>query len=179
MDSKLFRLPTTPNLYGSLQSARPVDIRTIATNQTIPAPDSRFPGWPAPMADARLVTNYQPHCQNNIPTGKQYPTVRWMQHNGEGIIDANRAIAGKHMGGHYGLDPTVVPPPSDVVTCTRSVCDRNSTGAAGGIGTERRETVPELFGTYTLPHSPRLPSNTDHTSRYEGGRNSLRGALIH
>jgi len=178
MDSKLFRLPTTPNFYGQVQSAKPVDIRTVAVGQTIPAPDSRFPGWPAPMADGRLVTNYQPHCESNIPAEKQYPTVRWMQRNGDGIIHANRVIAGKQMGANYGLDSTVVPPPSDVVSCTRSVCSRDSTGAPGGIGMERKETVPELFGTYMLPHSPRLPANTRRTSAYEGGRNSLRGALV-
>jgi hypothetical protein len=181
MDSKLFRLATGPNFNGPVQNARPVDIRTVARSQTVPAPDSRFPGWPAPMADGRMVTNYQPHCENNIPAGKQYPTVRWMQRNGESIIDANRTMSALQMGAEHGLDPTVVPPPSDVVRCTRSACERSSTGTPGGIGLERRETVPELFGTYMVPLVPLVPSdrvwNSKLTGRYEGGRNSLRGRV--
>ena len=178
MDSKLFRLPTSPNFYGAPHSSRPVDIRTTAVNQNIPAPDSRFPGWPAPMADARLVTNYQPHCQSNIPAGRQYPSVRWMQRNGDKIIETNRAVAGKQMGGIYGLDDTVVPPPSNIIKCSRSACSISNTEARGGIGLERRDIVPELVGTYELDKGPSPPSNTEITRKYEGGRNSLRGALI-
>ena len=176
MDSKLFRLPTSPNF---IRQQQPVDVRTIAANQSIPAPDSRFPGWPAPMADARLVTNYQPHCQSNIPAGRQYPTVRWMQRNGEQIIDMNRRISAKRMGAMYPLDPTVVPPPTDVFSCSKSECARKSTGLPGGIGTERREPVPDLFGTYMIAYSSpgdAVATKTWLTHNYEGGRNSLRGA---
>ena len=173
MDSKMFRLPTSPNIVRQKQ---PVDVRKIAVNQNIPAPDSRFPGWPAPMADARLVTNYQPHCESNIPAGKQYPTVRWMQRNGEEIINMNRRISAKQMGAMYPLDPTVVPPPTDIFSCTKSECRRATTGLPGGIGTERKESVPDLFGTYNIPYITPAEPVTYRTSRFEGGRNSLRGA---
>jgi len=180
MDSKLFRLPTGPNINASVQHARPVDIRTIARGQSVPAPDNRFPGWPAPMADARLVTDYQPHCQNNIPAGRQYPTVRWVQRNGERIIDANRVTAALNMGADNGLDSSVVPPPSDTVSCTRSACERSATNLRGGIGLERREGVPELFGTYMIPIvAHERPVDPMLTRKYEGGRNSLRGSLVH
>jgi len=129
------------------------------------------------MADARLVTDYRPHCENNIPAGKQYPTTLWIQRNGEKIIDMYRATSAKLMGAEYGLDDTVVPPASHTVHCTRSVCSREDTGAPGGIGTERREPVPELFGTYMIPQNPPVQSNIRGTSAYEGGRNSLRGAI--
>jgi hypothetical protein len=178
MDSKLFRLPTSPNLNAHVQRAGAVDVRTIARDQTIPAPDSRFPGWPAPMEDARMVTNYQPHCESNIPAGRQYPTVRWMQRNAESIIDANRTISAYNMGGQYKFDPTVVPPPTEVVSCTKSVCTRDLTGVSGGIGSERKEEVPELFGTYMLRQSLPPESATIKTMIYEGGRNSLRGATV-
>ena len=121
MDSKMFRLPTSPNIVRQKQ---PVDVRKIATNQNIPAPDSRFPGWPAPMAD----------------------------------------------------DPTVVPPPTDIFSCTKSECRRATTGLPGGIGTERKESVPDLFGTYNIPYITPAEPVTYRTSRFEGGRNSLRGA---
>ena len=175
MDSKLFRLPTSPNF---IRQQQPVDARTIAVNQSIPAPDSRFPGWPAPMADARLVTNYQPHCESNIPADKQYPTTRWMQRNGEQIIEMNRKIASKQMGAIYPLDSTVVPPPTDIFSCTRSECSRKATGQPGGIGTERIEPVPELFGTYTVQQVLPVEPYVQYTSVYEGGRNSLRGKLV-
>jgi DNA-binding transcriptional MocR family regulator len=95
MDSKLFRLPTSPNYYGPLESAPPVDVREIAANQQAPAPDSRFPGWAAPMSDGRLVTNYDPHCASNIPAGKQFPTKAWMQKNSDSIIELSRKAIAK------------------------------------------------------------------------------------
>ena len=174
MDSKMFRLATNPNFY---RSSQPVDIRTVAVNQNVPAPDSRFPGWPAPMEDARLVTNYQPHCESNIPAGKQYPTVRWMQRNADKIIEMDRTVIAKRMGSGFPLDPTVVPPPTSVVQCSRSVCSRTNTEFTNGIGTERLEGVPELFGTYMISQTVPVQGNIAYTRTYEGGRNSLRGAL--
>ena len=175
MDSNMFRLTTSPSLY---RPSKPIDIRTVAVNQNVPAPDSRFPGWPAPMEDARLVTNYQPHCESNIPAGKQYPTGRWMQRNANKIIEMDRTIAANHMGANYSLDPTVVPPPTSIVSCTRSVCSRSESEFTNGIGTERHEGVPELFGTYMIPQSAPVQPDTAYTRTYEGGRNSLRGALM-
>jgi hypothetical protein len=174
MDSKMFRLATKPNFY---RPSQPVDIRTVAVNQNLPAPDSRFPGWPAPMEDARLVTNYQPHCESNIPAGKQYPTVRWMQRNADKIIEMDRTVIAKRMGAGFPLDPTVVPPPTSVVKCSKSVCSRSETEFTNGIGTERLEGVPELFGTYMISQTVPVQGNIAYTGKYEGGRNSLRGAL--
>jgi len=130
------------------------------------------------MADGRLVTNYQPHCENNIPAGKQYPTVRWMQRNGDKIIEANRTASAKQMGANYGLDHTVVPPPSNIAKCSKSACSIDNTEIRGGIGLERMESVPELFGTYEVQHHQSPHSKTEFTRKYEGGRNSLRGALV-
>ena len=174
----MFRLTTKPNFYQPVQRSHPVDIRTMAVNQNVPAPDSRFPGWPARMEDARLVTNYQPHCESNVPAGKQYPTVRWMQRNGDKIIEMDRTLTARRMGANYPLDPTVVPPPNSTISCTRSACFFEETEFTNGIGTERRERVPELFGTYMIEQTVPVQSNTYYTSRYEGGRNSLRGALV-
>ena len=187
MDPKLFRLPTNPNFYESIQSARPVDIKQIARGQARPAPDSRFPGSPAQMEDGRLVTDYEPHCANNIPAGQQFPTKAFMQKRGDEIIAMSRRLSAKRMGADIMFDTSVVPPLANIVSCTRSECkvvrnigsEHDGTNPWGGapIGTGRHEPVPELFGTYTIP-STMAPAhaNTGYTTRYEGGRNSLRGA---
>ena len=170
MDSKMFRLPTAPNFY---KSTAPVDIRQHS--HSIPAPDSRFPGWPAPMSDARLVTDYMPHCSKNIPANKQYPTTVWMQKHGDEIIDFARKRAAETMGGMYEYDSSVVPNAVAVVQCTKSECSRHTTEAPGGIGIERHDGVPELFGTYSIQSMESPKSVHMFTTHYEGGRNSKRG----
>lgn len=170
MDSKMFRLPTSPNYYKPAQA--PVDIRQKP--RSVPAPDSRFPGWPAPMSDARLVTDYMPHCSKNLPVDRQFPTKVWMQKNADDIIQFARTRAAETMGGMYEYDSSVVPKPLAVVHCTRSECSREVTEAPGGFGVERHDGVPELFGTYSIQsvQSPK-PVNS-FTTRAEGGRNSRR-----
>lgn len=170
MDSKMFRLPTSPNFY---RSSAPVDIRSAP--RSIPAPDSRFPGWPAPMSDARLVTDYMPHCSKNIPAGKQFPTKAWMQKNADDIIDFARKRSAESMGGMFTYDSSVVPKPLAVVKCTRSECSRRATEAPGGIGVERLDGVPELFGTYSIQSMESPKGRTSYTVTSEGGRNSKRG----
>lgn len=174
MDSKLFRLPTSPNLFESIESARPVNVKDIARGQVRPAPNSRFPGYPAPMEDGRLVTDYSSHCSQNIPAGRQFPTKAFMQKRADEIIGLSRRISAKRMGADFMFDSSVVPPLVGIVSCTRSECSRVS-GEPGGIGTGRHEPVPELFGTYTIPYTEPPPMRISYTSRYEGGRNSVRG----
>ena len=184
MDPKLFRLPTNPNFYAPIQSARPVDVIGAARSAaSSPAPDSRFPGWPGKMEDGRLVTDYQPHCANNIPVGQQFPTKAFMQKKADEIIGLSRRLSAKRMGADFMFDTTVVPPLATVVSCTRSECkvvntreNGSSPLGAAPIGTGRHETVPELFGTYTIPYTTAPKPKVVFTTRYEGGRNSLRGA---
>ena len=177
MDSKFFRLPTRPDFYGG--SAGPVDVRTRGTDQELPAPDSRFPGWAAPMSDARLVTDYQPHCAKNIPAGQQFPTKGWMQRNAEELIEFNRKTYAQRMGGFLPYDNTVVPPPAMKVECKAGGCEMKLTGEAGGIGLERADGgCPELFGTYSYAGAATpapAPARVGLTTRPEGGRNTVRG----
>jgi hypothetical protein len=177
MDSKLFRITTEPNYYKSLQTTPPV-VKTNTRNSLLPAPDSRFPGWPAPMSDARLVTDYNPQCSKNVPTGKQYPTTLWMQRNGSEIMEYSRQASRIATGSIFPFDKNVVPPPESVVSCTRSVCKRVQTGFDGGLGVERNEGVPELFGTFSTrepKYEKKVQENVQGTTKYEAGRNSLRG----
>lgn len=177
MDAKLFRLPTKPNLYAAVSTANPFDVNEQQKFTSIPTPDSRFPGWAAPMSDGRLVSNYKNHCSENIPTGKQYATRKWMTHNAIELINLSRERLAKQNGAIYGLDSSVVPPPASLVSCTRSDCSRTSTEKEGGIGTEREpQDLPELFGTWDARITTVTPKpNIAGTTHYEGGRNTPRG----
>jgi hypothetical protein len=178
MDAKLFRLPTAPNFYAAIAGASPFDLQQRQKLGTVPTPDNRFPGWAAQMADGRLVTDYQDRCSKNIPAGRQFATKEWMTKNAEGIIHLGRQRFAQQTGAIYGLDSTVVPPPATVVHCTRAECDRQETGAPGGIGVERADAAaPALFGTWDPRETTlmRPAEETSLTRRYEGGRNTPRG----
>jgi hypothetical protein len=169
----MFRLPTAPNFY---RSGVPVDIRAHNKHQSAAAPNSRFPGWPAPMSDGRLVTDYSPHCENNIPAGSQFATKSWMQNNTDEIIKFSRKRIASSLGGSHPYDSRVVPPPTDIVKCSKSECGRTEVGLPGGFGTERHEPLNfELFGTYTLQQFPAPKRNIGLTAMEEGGRNTRRG----
>ena len=129
------------------------------------------------MSDGRLVTSYQNHCSQNIPTGQQYATKEWMTRNAVDIIQLSRDRAASQAGAGFGIDPSVVPPPAVLVDCTRSDCTRTATHKQGGIGSERTPTeVPELFGTWDARIIGASPKpNTAINTTYEGGRNTPRG----
>ena len=177
MDARLFRLPTHPNFYANAHAANPFDINQRQKYTEGPTPDIRFPGWAAPMSDGRLVTSYKNHCSQNIPEGKQFATKEWMTHNAEELIRVSRERLAHQTGAIYGLDTSVVPPPANIVECTRSECVRTQTHLGGGIGNERApDTLPDLFGTWDpVSMATRLKPNTALTSQYEGGRNTPRG----
>ena len=177
MDARLFRLPTQPNFFSNANTANPFDINQRQKYSEAPTQDIRFPGWAAPMSDGRLVTSYKNHCSQNIPEGKQFATKDWMTHNAEELIRVSRERLAQQTGAIYGIDDSIVPPPANLVECSRSECSRTATNLAGGIGTERApDSVPELFGTWDPRGMASLPkSNTALTSHYEGGRNTPRG----
>jgi hypothetical protein len=176
MDAKLFRLPTSPNLVRSVASARPADIGQIGKAQHFPAPDARFPGWAGPMADSRLVTDYSSHCSKNIPTGRQYSTKEFMQKNAEDIIALSRRRQAEITGADLPFDTSVVPPPASVIECKPDSCKITATKRLGGIGMERLDAAPDLFGTFQIISPVPAPRpNVSLTRTYEGGRNTPRG----
>ena len=179
MDSQFFRVPTQPNYYSGMprsEAERVASKTVVSTRNTQPTIDSRFPGWAAPMADGRLATDYRPHCNQNIPAGKQFATKEWIQANTDDIIEISRARYAQVTGAIYGNDMTVVPPPESMVKCEKTECEFFPSGLRNGIGTERvYDKAPELFGTFSYPRmkapTPRIGIN----QRFEGGRNSWRG----
>jgi len=181
MDSKLFRLPTSPNFYSGIASANPFDVENQQKRTQLPTADSRFPGWAAPMADGRLVTEYQNHCSRNIPSGRQFATKEWMTKNAIELMRVARERVAQQTGSIYGLDASVVPPPAQIVKCATNDCLRMPTDKEGGIGIERADAAaPELFGTWDYREWAAVApkANVALTSVYEGGRNTPRGGQL-
>ena len=174
MDSQFFRVPTQPNFYETVQPSRSA-LKFVGTKTTAPTPDSRFPGYAATMHDARLVTDYRPHCTQNVKSAQQFATKQWMQTNTDEIIRVSRERHADATGAVYS-HATTVPPPSQIVQCGATQCSVVATGSTNGLGTERSyDKAPELFGTYTFPHQMHKKTNTDLNTKFEGGRNSPRG----
>lgn len=173
MDARLFRLPTEPNLFSKHRGPKQIQ----ASRATQPTKDARFPGWAAPVADGRLVTDYRYHHEVNIPVEAQESSRVWMQQNADSIRLLSRQRLAETTGAVYGVDMETDAPAALIVDCTTAGCRRLPTGEKNGIGAERASaTAPELFMTWR-PDSilPPPPSNTKLTQKQEGGRNSRRG----
>ena len=179
MDSQFFRIATQPNYYHGLSSyeaERVANKTTISTRNTQPSMDSRFPGWAAPMEDGRLVTDYRPHCNQNIPAGKQFATKEWITTNTDDVIAISRQRYAESTGAIYAFDMTVEAPPESMVKCDKVSCEFMPSGKYNGIGTERvYDRAPELFGTYQVPKVRAPRAHVGLNPRFEGGRNSWRG----
>jgi hypothetical protein len=179
MDSQFFRIPTQPNYYFGTtpyEAQRTAYKTAVSQRNTYPTPDSRFPGWAAPMEDGRLVTDYRPHCSENVPAGVQFPVKEWITKNAEEIIQVSRTRQAMMAGAQYGDDPSVVPPPESIVKCDKVECAFFPTQSMNGIGTERvYDKAPELFGTFDLPRQKAPRANIGLNRVFENGRNSPRG----
>jgi hypothetical protein len=168
MDSKNFRKVSNPNKYSSYENVKP-HLEDFDLPITI-APDNRYAKWAAIMSDGRLTTNYGAHCERNIPTGEQFPTKQFMQHNAVDIIQLLRE---KQMPYTRSLDKSVLPPPQQIVDCSKAGCKRVNTLMEYGIGLERaNNNTPFLFGTFMEQVYEEKPQNPMLTHYFEGGRNT-------
>ena len=169
MDSKHFRKNTDPNVYGIYKNAKinkaqyqlPIDV----------VPDNRYSEWPALMSDARY-TDYSTRCSKNVPVDKQFPTKQWLIHSADEILIYNRQHA---LPTTRSLDISVLPPPAQVLSCTKYDCKIKNTNETYGIGLERSSSTPYLFGTFDEQKYETKPQNSHTTQYYEGGRNTPRG----
>jgi hypothetical protein len=152
MDRKGFRLRGEPDLVR--QPSRTIvnqeTMREIEATKTVPAPDNRFRAYAAPMADGRLVTDYRDRCVTRAPPGTQFSVKNWTVHNTDKIIDISRERQVQSTGQSLGLANTV-PPPAVLQSCTTQRCSINPTDYPGGLGIERTDKAPPLFGTFTFP----------------------------
>lgn len=177
MDINGFREAQSPWFF-SQPATQLVDIRNSVMAKpdprTLPTQDARYPGWAAPMNDGRIATDYRSHCEVNIPTGMQYASRQFMQKNADALISQARKRQAAATGAGLSWDSSTLMPPMAYVSCDTGAC-RMSEGNARGVGIERRDTAPELFGTFSQSYpSMGTPAKPSLTQREEGGRNTRR-----
>lgn len=182
----VFNRVTQPNYYQNMPSYgreyRNVRDEYIPDKFTQPVSDSRYPAYAGMTEDARFVTDYRPHCTQNTPAGTQFFTKKWMVNHAGEIMDISRKRQSEWTGASLPMAHTV-PPPAVIVHSTPFDNELQPSGAPFGIGVERADAkAPVLFGTFNIkPSREELKNNTKKialTSRYEGGRNSLRGGAV-
>jgi hypothetical protein len=178
MDINGFREAQSPWFFNQPPSYL-VEVKNTALvthNQpkTLPTHDSRYPGWAAPMSDGRISTDYRTHCEVNIPTGMQYASRRFMQRNAESLIEQARKRQASSTGAGLSYDASTVMPANAYVGCDTGKCTTLLVNEHG-VGVQRREHVPELFGTFAESQpSIGKPAKPSLTQREEGGRNTRR-----
>lgn len=178
MDINGFREPQSPWFFSQPPTYLvEADIKKVVApkKDTPPTKDSRYPDYAAPMEDGRLVTDYRSRCEVNIPTGEQFASRRFMQRNGEAIIMQSRRRYAERTGAGLPFDSRTDVPSQYTVHCTAEECGYRP-NVPQGVGVERRERTPLLFGTFSLSRPTwAIPAEPPLTQREEGGRNSVRG----
>jgi hypothetical protein len=178
-----FSKNTYPNLYHSPSVG--TEYKAVhrgimqPSKDLVPARDNRYPAYYASMSDARLVTDYRSQCSKNITPHHQFYTKRWMIEHATDMMTESRRRQLEGSGASLPLANTT-PPPAQRVYLTRFTSDIEPTYLHNGIGIERVNTVPELFGTFqydsTLSEIRKNRKNIQLNTKYEGGRNSIRGS---
>lgn len=178
MNDDGYRLPQSPWFFSKpskQQVAQQARAAAVPKQTTLPTQDSRYAGWAAPMDDGRLVTDYRSKCEANIPTGMQFATKSFLQTHAEEIIQMARARQVEQTGASLPYNSVVNMPAKRYVKCDTMQCYAKP-GIEKGLGTERIESVPELFGTFSPTYATSYaPSQPTTTRKYEGGRNTPRG----
>jgi len=177
MDSKGFRLNDHAEIIHqpSNRFVKQEITREIDATKTVPTPDSRYSAYAAPMEDGRLVTDYRQACVSRAQPGTQYAVKQWTIHNTDEIVRLSRLRQVQSTGQALGGARTELPP-SSYQQCSTEKCHFYSSEIPYGIGLERIEPTPELFGTFTFPPDMNtLSKNKKHvelTSFNEYGRNT-------
>ena len=177
MDRKGFRLKSEPDLIyqPSRTIVKQETVREIEATKTVPAPDNRFRGYAAPMEDGRLITDYRDKCVTRAPPGTQFAVKNWTIHNTNDIINISRLRQVQATGQSLGAAATELPP-ATFQSCDTNTCSIRSSGYSGGIGIERTDKAPPLFGTFTfLPDYDTKTRNKEFTGLNrisEYGRNT-------
>jgi hypothetical protein len=152
MDRKGFLLRSQPDLIvHPPQTIVNQEVRReINAGKTEPAPDSRFGAYAAPMEDGRLLTDYRQTCVGRAPPGTQYAVKQWTVHNTDEIINISRLRQVQNTGQALGTAQTELPP-AVLQQCSTDSCSIQPTRYPTGVGIERVDAAPSLFGTFTFP----------------------------
>lgn len=166
MDRKGFILRSQPDLisHPTTTMIQQETTREMDATKTVTTPDSRYHGYAAPMDDGRLVTDYRQACVGRAPPGTQYAVKQWTVHNTDEIIRLSRKRQIESTGHVFGMATTELPP-YEIQECNTEKCSIETTRLEDGIGLERKETVPKLFGTFIdRPNSINSSRNTTSTN---------------
>jgi len=176
MDGNGFRIDDNSGVIHqpSWWTLRQETTRETEATKTTPVPSSRYSAYAAPMEDGRLVTDYRQACVTRAPPGTQYAVKQWTIHNADEIVRLSRARQVQNTGQALGSARTGVEPYA-YQQCSTEKCHFYG-GSPDGIGLERIEPTPELFGTFTFaPDTTTLSKNKNHiklNELNEYGRNT-------
>ena len=178
MDSQRFVKATYPDFRTKTNQDmfKTAETRTMVPDKrTAPVEDMRYPGYDSIMSDARLVTDYRSKCEYNvIPSGHGNSFRAWLQHNADGFIQVSRHRQAQHTGAYY-YGSTHPLPPKQLQLCDEFDCTFSRTDLKDGIGLQRKENVPFLFGTFAEQNSDSPVKRIFLTDKFEGGRNTPHG----
>jgi hypothetical protein len=176
MDNKGFRLPQYPKQPSSSfvkqEANREIDAQAL---KTYPAPDNRYNAYAAVMEDANFITDYRQSCVTRAPPGSQYAVKQWTIHNSDQVMNISRKRQAEQTGHVLGSADTELPA-AQFQSCTTNSCSIVNSGTSYGVGIERMDKSPALFGTFQFsPNKDVLQNNTRHidvNKEVNGGRNT-------
>jgi hypothetical protein len=178
MDSNQFRKQTKPN-YGPKinHSVLETAVKRVEAplKETESIADPRYPQYASKMSDGRLLTDYKPHCAANTAPSRYGNSMRaWFQHHADAIVQVSRQRQVERTGAQY-MRAATVPDAKQIQKCDEYECKFLTSRKPHTIGLERKEGVPELFGTFGEPTRMTPQSGEALTTNFEGGRNTPRG----
>jgi len=173
MDSAGFRIPQLPKQPAYSTVKKETD-RELAATKTYPAPDNRYQDYAAISDDGNFITDYRPSCVTRAPPGQQFAVKQWTVHNAEKIAQISRRRQAESTGQVYGTANTELPAKL-YQQCTTEVCSITPASYTSGVGIERLDKAPPLFGTFDFKPQVRISGknpNIDLNKEFAGGANT-------
>ena len=165
MDSKGFRLNDHAEIIHQplwSQISQETTRESEAT-KTDSRSDNRYWAYAAMMEDGRHVTDYRQACVSRAPPGTQFAVKQWTIHNADEIVRISRRRQVQNTGQALGSAKTELPAAA-YQQCVTEKCNLYK-GSPDGVGLERIEPTPPLFGTFTFP--PDMNTKAAHTKHIE------------
>ena len=151
MDGKGFRLNSHSEIIHqpSWRQLNQETTRQTDAAKTVADSDNRYLAYAAMMEDGRLVTDYRQACVSRAAPGSQFAVKQWTIHNAEKIAHISRQRQVQNTGQALGTAKTALPA-TVYQQCNTEKCNFYN-GSSDGVGLERIEPTPPLFGTFTFP----------------------------